>query len=185
MKLKERFNKEIAPQLKKELNLGNLHSVPRFKKIVVNAGLGSIYTSGTKDFSEFVDNFKKITGQKPVITKSKKAISNFKLREGMPNGITVTLRGERMYDFLDKFIHVVAPRIRDFRGFSRKSFDGNGNYSAGISEHLVFPEINPDDIVKIHGMQICITTTAQNDKEGYKMMELIGFPFKKKPKKQQ
>lgn len=179
MKLKERFEKEIAPQLKKDLNLKNVHAVPRFSKIVVNAGLGNFYTSGTKDFSEFIDNFKLITGQKPVITKSKKSISNFKIREGMPNGLTVTLRGERMYDFLDKLVNVVAPRIRDFRGFSRKSFDGHGNYSAGISEHMVFPEINPDDIVKIHGIQVCITTSAENDESGYKLLESIGFPFKK------
>lgn len=183
MKLKERFNKEIAPKLKKDLKLDNMHSVPRFKKIVVNTGLGSIYTSGTKDFSEFIENFKIITGQKPVITKAKKSISNFKIREEMPNGLTVTLRGERMYDFLEKFVHVVAPRIRDFRGFSPKSFDGNGNYSAGITEHVVFPEINPDDIVKVHGLQICINTTAENDEHGYKLLEAIGFPFKKKAAK--
>lgn len=182
MKLKERFEKEIAPKLKKELGLKNVHSVPRFKKVVINAGLGTIYTSGTKDFSEFIENFKIITGQKPVVTKAKKAISNFKIREDMPNGITVTLRGERMYDFIEKFVHVVSPRIRDFRGFSTNSFDGHGNYSVGISEHTVFPEINPDDIVKVHGMQICINTTAENDEDGYKLLSEIGFPFKKKTK---
>jgi large subunit ribosomal protein L5 len=182
MKLKERFENEIAPKLKKELKLKNVHAVPEFNKIVVNAGLGNFYTSGTKDFSEFIDNFKSITGQKPVVTKTKKSISNFKIREDMPNGMMVTLRGERMYDFLEKLIHVVFPRIRDFRGFSPKAFDGRGNYSVGIREHVVFPEINPDDIVKVHGMQICITTTATNDEEGYKLLESVGFPFKKKAK---
>jgi len=179
MKLQERFKKEIAPALQKKLGTKNVSAVPTLKKVTVNAGLGSFYTSGTKDFSEFIDNIKAITGQKPVVTKSKKAISNFKIRIGMPNGIMVTLRGPRMWDFINKLVNVVMPRIRDFRGISKKAFDGKGNYAFGIKEHLVFPEINPDDIVKIHGLQVCITTTAKNNEDGLCLLEALGFPFKK------
>jgi len=179
MKLKERFKKEIAHYLKEKLGVKNVNAVPTLKKVTVNAGLGNFYTSGTKDFSEFADNIKAITGQKPVITKSKKAISNFKIRIGMPNGIMVTLRGERMWDFINKLVNVVMPRIRDFRGISKKAFDGKGNYSFGIKEHLVFPEINPDDIVKIHGLQVCILTSAKNNDEGLALLTALGFPFKK------
>ena len=179
MKLKERFKTEIAKELQKTLGLKNVNAIPTLKKVTVNAGLGHFYTSGTKDFTEFTDNIKAITGQKPVITKSTKAISNFKIRIGMPNGIMVTLRGERMWDFINKLVNVVMPRIRDFRGISRKAFDGKGNYSFGIKEHLVFPEINPDDIVKIHGLQICINTTAKNNEEGLALLTALVFPFKK------
>lgn len=178
-KLKERYIKEIAPQLMKDLGLKNINAVPRLEKVTVNAGLGNFYTSGTKDFSEFVDNFKSITGQKPVVTKARKAISNFKIREQMPNGVTVTLRGKRMYDFIDKLVNIVFPRTRDFRGISPKAFDRKGNYAVGIKEHMVFPEINPDDIVKIHGLQVCINTTAKNDEEGFALLKALGFPFKK------
>jgi large subunit ribosomal protein L5 len=181
MKLKERYLKEIAPNLQKDLGIKNINAVPRLSKVTVNAGLGSFYTSGTKDFSEFVANIAAITGQKPVVTKAKKAISNFKIREEMPNGVTVTLRGERMYDFIDKLVNIVFPRTRDFRGISEKSFDGKGNYSIGIKEHIVFPEINPDDIVKIHGLQACIGTTAKNNEEGLALLRALGFPFKKNP----
>jgi large subunit ribosomal protein L5 len=179
MKLKERFIKEIIPQLQKELGIKNINAVPKLKKVIVNAGLGHFYTSGTKDFSEFANNIALITGQKPIITKAKKAISNFKIRAGMPNGVMVTLRGERMYDFIEKLVNVVLPRTRDFRGISPKAFDGKGNYTVGIKEHIVFPEINPDDIVKIHGLQICINTTAKNDEEGHALLKALGFPFKK------
>lgn len=180
--LKERFNKEIAPKLKEELGIKNLNAVPKLKKITVNAGLGSIYSSGVKDFSGFVDNFRAITGQNPVIRNSKKAISNFKLRQGMPNGIMVTLRGDRMYDFINKLVHIVFPRVRDFRGISPKAFDGQGNYSVGFKEHIVFPEINPDDMAKVHGIQICINTTAKNNEEGRALLNALGFPFKKDAK---
>lgn len=180
MKLKERYYKEILPAVQKELGIKNVSAVPKITKVIVNAGLGSAYTSGTKDFSEFVENFKAITGQTPVIRKSTKAISNFKLREGLPNGVMVTLRGERMYDFINKLVHIVFPRIRDFRGISNKSFDGRGNYSVGLKEHTVFPEINPDDLSKIHGLQICINTNAKNDKDALALLTAFGFPFKKK-----
>jgi len=180
MKLKERYSKEILPALQKDLGIKNVNAVPKVTKVIVNAGLGSAYTSGIKDFSEFVENFKAITGQAPIIRKSKKAISNFKLREGLPNGVMVTLRGEKMYNFLDKLINIVFPRIRDFRGIPRKSFDGKGNYSVGIKEHTVFPEINPDDLNKIHGLQICINTNAGNDENALALLTALGFPFKKK-----
>lgn len=180
MTLKEKYQKEILPALQKELGIKNVNAVPKVTKVVVNAGLGSMYTRGVKDFTEFVENFKAITGQTPIVRKSKKAISNFKLREGLPNGVMVTLRGNRMYDFLNRLVNVVFPRTRDFRGISRKAFDGNGNYSVGITEHTVFPEINPDDLVKIHGLQVCINTTAKNDEEGMALLTALGFPFKKK-----
>lgn len=176
---KERYEKEIVPKLMKELGIKNKNAVPKLNKITVNAGLGTIYTSGTKDFSEFVENFRLITGQQPIINVTKKAISNFKLREGMPNGISVTLRGKRMYDFIEKLVHIVFPRVRDFRGISPKSFDGNGNYTVGLKEHTVFPEINPDDLVKIHGIQVCINTSANNNEEGSALLKAFGFPFKK------
>lgn len=176
---KERYEKEIVPQIMKELGIKNINAVPKINKITVNAGLGSMYTSGVKDFTEFVDNFRLITGQKPVINNSKKAISNFKIREGMPNGVSVTLRGKRMYDFIEKLVHIVFPRVRDFRGISPKAFDGNGNYSVGLKEHTVFPEINPDDLVKLHGIQVCINTSAKNDDEGRALLKAFGFPFKK------
>jgi len=180
MKLKDRYYKEILPALQKELGIKNVNAVPKITKVIVNAGLGSAYTSGAKDFTEFVENFKAITGQTPVIRKSTKAISNFKLREGLPNGVMVTLRGERMYDFINKLVNIVFPRIRDFRGISNKSFDGKGNYSVGLKEHTVFAEINPDDLSKIHGLQICINTNAKNDKNALALLTAFGFPFKKK-----
>ncbi|MFC1655559.1 50S ribosomal protein L5 [Patescibacteria group bacterium] len=178
-KLKDRFSKEIASQLQKDLGIKNVSAIPKMTKVTVNAGLGSLYTSGSKDFSEFAANISAITGQKPLIIKAKKAISNFKIREGMPNGIMVTLRGERMYDFIEKLVSVIFPRTRDFRGISPKSFDGKGNYSVGIKEHIVFPEINADDIVKIHGLQVCINTSAKNNEEGLALLKALGFPFKK------
>lgn len=179
---KERYEKEIVPKLREELGIKNTNAVPKLNKITVNAGLGHFYTAGTKDFSEFVENFRQITGQKPVINNAKKAISNFKIREGMPNGVSVTLRGKRMYDFIEKLVHIVFPRVRDFRGISPKAFDGNGNYSIGLKEHTVFPEINPDDIVKIHGIQVCINTSAKNDNEGRALLTAFGFPFKRASK---
>ena len=179
---KERYEKEIVPKLMEELGIKNTNAIPKLNKITINAGLGTMYTSGTKDFSEFVENFRLITGQNPVVNKAKKAISNFKLREGLPNGISVTLRGKRMYDFVEKLVHIVFPRVRDFRGISDKSFDGNGNYSIGLREHTVFPEINPDDIVKIHGIQVCINTTAKNNDEGRALLKAFGFPFKRASK---
>lgn len=179
MNLKDQYNKKLAPKIKEELGIKNIYAVPKLEKVTVNAGLGRFYTAGTKDFTEFIENFKAFTGQAPVVTKAKKAISNFKLREGMPVGLKVTLRGKRMYDFVNKLVNVVFPRVRDFRGISPKAFDGNGNYSVGIQEHTVFSEINPDDIVKIHGLEVVLSTSAKDDKEGYTLLKNLGFPFKK------
>ncbi|MBU1992681.1 MAG: 50S ribosomal protein L5 [Patescibacteria group bacterium] len=176
--LKTRFYKEIAPKLKEELGLKNIMAVPKIEKVQINVGTGSILQGG-KDNSQILENIAAITGQRPVTTKAKKAISNFKIREGLGVGVTVTLRGKRMYDFINKLVNVVFPRVRDFRGISPKSFDGQGNYTVGIKEHVVFLEINPDDMEKIHGLQITVSTTAKNDEEGRALLSALGFPFKK------
>ena len=168
---------EVIPKVMKTLNLKNIHSAPIIKKVKVCVGIGSM-TKQTKDFSAVVDNIAKITGQKPVINQSKIAVSNFKLRKGMPVGISVTLRGKRAHDFVEKLVHIVFPRVRDFRGISRKSFDGCGNYNVGFKEMLVFPEINMDDVTNTHGVQVTIVTSANNNKEGMTLLEEIGFPFK-------
>lgn len=179
--LHEQFRKEIAPNLVKELGIKNSLAVPRMTKVKVNVGMGT-YLSGSKDYSEIVKNITEITGQKPIVTRSRKAISNFKIRIGLPIGVAVTLRKKRMYDFINKLVNVVLPRTRDFRGLSPRSFDGKGNYSLGISEFTVFPEIRPEDIVKNHGVEITIVTSAKNDKEGYLLLKNLGFPFKKEKK---
>lgn len=177
--LKQYYLKELLPQVQKELGIKNPMAVPRLKKIHINVGIGNIMTKGNKDYESIVNNITAIAGQKPVVTKAKKAISNFKTRKGLPVGITVTLRGERMYDFFKKFVNIVLPRVRDFRGLSRKSFDDKGNYSIGLTEHTVFPEINADDIVKLHGMQVTICTSAKSKEEGYALLKAFRFPFKK------
>lgn len=180
--LKEKFQKEIAPELKKQLNIKNINAVPKLSKITINAGIGKLLAGG-KDYSDIEKNILQIAGQKPVVAKAKKAISNFKLREGMPVGIHVTIRGNKMYDFVSKFVNIVLPRTRDFRGISPKSFDGKGNYSVAIKEHTVFPEINPDDIIKLHGLQITFVTTAKNNDDAYLMLKMMGFPFQEKKSK--
>lgn len=174
----ETFSKEVIPALQKELGIKNKMAVPRLDKVKLNVGIGTI-TKNTKDFSDVVSNVAKITGQKPVVTNAKMAISNFKLRKGMPTGITVTLRGKRMYEFIYRLVNIVLPRVRDFRGLNPKSFDGHGNYSVGFKEALVFPEINPDDVLNVHGIQVTVATTAKNDEEGRALLTQIGFPFKK------
>ncbi len=179
--LKERFKQEIAPELQKELKIKNLNAVPKLKKVVINVGIGKLLAGG-KDYSEIEENIKLIAGQKPIVTRSRKSISNFKLREGQPVGITVTLRGDSMYDFTSKLVNIVLPRTRDFRGISNRSFDGQGNYSLAIREHTVFPEINPDDIIKLHGIQLTFVTSAQDNEGGYQLLKALGFPFQ--PKKE-
>lgn len=174
----ETFNKEVIPALQKELGIKNPMAVPRILKVKLNVGIGTL-TKNTKDYSDVVNNVTKISGQKPVVTNAKIAISNFKLREGMPTGVTVTLRGKNMYEFIYRLVNIVFPRVRDFRGISPKSFDGQGNYSIGFKEAIVFPEINPDDVLNSHGIQITIATTAKNDEEGMALLTKIGFPFKK------
>lgn len=178
MLLYERMKSEVCPAVQKELGLKNPMSVPRVKYIKVNVGIGTL-GKNTKDFSEVIDNVAKITGQKPVLTKAKMAVSNFKLRKGMPAGIVVTIRGKMAYDFIDRIVNVVLPRVRDFRGLSMKSFDGSGNYSIGFKEALVFPEISPDDITNVHGVQVTIITSAKSDDEGKVLFRAMGFPFKK------
>lgn len=178
MSFYEIFKSEIVAALKEEMGLKNVMAVPRVKKVKVNVGIGSL-TKSTKDFSDVVENVAKITGQKPVVTKAKKAISNFKLRQGMPTGITVTLRGKLMYEFLYRLINIVFPRVRDFRGLSSRSFDGQGNISVGFKEALVFPEINPDDVLNVHGIQVTVVTTAKTDEEGRTLLLKMGFPLKK------
>lgn len=178
MSLYARMKSELAPALKKELGLKNIFAAPRIQMVKVNVGIGTL-SKTTKDFSEVISNVTKITGQKPVITKAKMAVSNFKLREGMPTGITVTLRGKRAYDLVERLVNIVLPRVRDFRGLSAKAFDGHGNYSVGFKEALVFPEVNPDDVTNVHGIQVTIVTTAKNNEEGIALLKKIGFPFKK------
>jgi len=170
---------DIQKQLSEVLDQKNPMALPRITKITVSAGIGKMYNKDKKVVQEVEENLRAIAGQKPVVTKARLSISNFKLREDMPTGVTVTLRGKRMYDFLNNFIHIVCPRIRDFQGFSERSMDGKGNISLGIKEHLVFPEINPDDLVTIHGLQINIQTSAQNNQEGVELLKLYNFPFKK------
>ncbi|HLG25302.1 MAG TPA: 50S ribosomal protein L5 [Candidatus Gracilibacteria bacterium] len=176
MTLREKFVKEIAPALQKELGIKNVWAVPRLKFVKLNVGLGP-YIAAKKDYSDIITNLGLITGQKPVVTKAKKSISNFKIREGLAVGVTVTIRGKRMYDFVSKLVNITFPRVRDFRGISPKGFDGHGSYTVGISENTVFPEINPDNIEKIHGLQITFVTTAKDDESGRKLLKAMGFPF--------
>ena len=178
LQLKEHFYTNLLPALKKDLGVKNVWQVPRITKIKLNVGLGSFIAS-KKDYSEVVENLAAVAGQKPVITKARKAISNFKIKQNQPIGVTVTLRGKKMYDFLTKLINITFPRIRDFRGVSQKAFDGHGNYTIGITETTVFPEINPDSIDKIHGIEITIVTTAQDNESGKKLLQAFGFPFQK------
>ena len=173
------FKEEILPKLQKELGGKNIMALPRVEKIMINVGIGSYIRAHGKDFSNVIENITAITGQKPVVKHATKSVSNFKLREGQPVGLYVTLRGEKMYHFLSKLVNVIFPRVRDFRGISKKSFDGNGNYSIGFKEHVVFPEISPDDVMKLHGLQVVLQTSARNDEEGLALLTALGFPFKK------
>ena len=174
--LRENFFKNIVPALQKDLGAKNTWAVPRVTKVKLNAGIGK-FTGTGKDYTHIADSVTAIAGQKAMVAKARIAISNFKLKKGQPVGIYVTLRGKRMYDFLNKLVNVVFPRVRDFRGINPKSFDGKGNYTVAIKENTVFPEINPDDLNKIHGFEITIVTTAKNDEEGYKLLKALGFPF--------
>ena len=177
-RLKVRYQKEIVPAMMKEFNYSNVMQVPRLSKIAVNIGLGEALQN-SKAIEAATSDLATITGQKPVVTKARKSIAVFKLREGMPIGAMVTLRGNRMWDFLDRFINIVLPRQRDFQGISPDSFDGRGNYSVGLREQLVFPEIDYDKIDKIRGMEITIVTTAETDEEARRMLALMDMPFKR------
>jgi large subunit ribosomal protein L5 len=176
--LKERYVEEIVPALAKSLNMDNIMQVPRIEKIVVNIGVGEALDNA-KALDSAVADMTQITGQKPIVTRARKSIANFKLREGRQIGVKVTLRGERMWAFLDRLMNIALPRVRDFRGISPNSFDGRGNYTLGLHEQLVFPEINYDTIDKIRGMEVSIVTTARTDEEGRQLLQLIGMPFKK------
>ncbi len=177
-RLKEKYAKETVPQLSKEFGYANVMEAPRLKKVVLNIGLGEALQN-PKAIEAAEHDMTAIAGQHPVVTKSRKSIANFKLRVGMPVGVTVTLRGERMYYFVDKLFNAVLPRIRDFQGMPRDSFDGRGSYSMGLKEQIIFPEIEYDKVDKVRGLQITITTTARNDEEGRRLLELLGMPFRK------
>ena len=176
-RLKEQYRNELIDELKNQLNINNTNAVPNLEKIVINIGDGKAATDG-RALESMVDELTAISGQKPVIRRSKKSIAGFKIREGMPIGVSVTLRGNRMWEFYDRFVQVVVPRIRDFRGFSKKSFDGNGNFSLGLNEQLVFPEVEYDKVRDIRGMNITICTTASDNQDGYGLLKTLGFPFR-------
>ncbi|MBI1823240.1 MAG: 50S ribosomal protein L5 [Nitrospirae bacterium] len=176
--IKIKFSKEVTPALMSEFSFKSVMQVPRLEKIVINVGMGEAI-SNMKLLDEAAKELGMITGQKPVITKSKKSIAGFKLREGMPIGCKVTLRGERMYEFFHRLLHAALPRIRDFRGVSTKSFDGRGSYTLGVKEQLIFPEIKYDEIAALHGMDITIVTTAKNDDQGRALLRHLGMPFRK------
>lgn len=176
--LRERYQKEVAPALMKSLNLTNVMQVPRIKKVVVNVGVGEALDN-PKALEAAVEDITMITGQKPVIAKARKSIAAFKLREGRAIGVKVTLRGERMWSFLDRLMNIALPRVRDFRGVPPDAFDGRGNYTLGLREQLVFPEIDYDKIDKLRGLEISIVTSARTDEEGRQLLKLLGMPFKK------
>jgi large subunit ribosomal protein L5 len=176
-RLKERFQAEIMPALMKELGFTNPMQVPRLDKVVVNMGLGEAIQNG-KILDASVEQLAQITGQKPVITKARKSIANFKLRQGQSIGAMVTLRGDRAYEFLDRLVNVALPRVRDFKGVSPKAFDGKGNYTLGIREQIIFPEINYDKVERIKGLNVTVVTTARNDEEGRALLRLLGMPFR-------
>jgi large subunit ribosomal protein L5 len=176
-RLKVRYREELVAHLKKELGLRSAMEVPRIEKIVVNMGLGEALANN-KLLESAVDQLGAITGQKPVVTRSRKAIANFKLRENQPIGVMVTLRGERMFEFLDRLINVALPRVRDFKGISPKAFDGRGNYTLGVREQIIFPEVNYDQIEKVKGLNVSIVTTAGSDERGLALLKAFGVPFR-------
>ena len=176
-RLKEYYKKEVVPALVKEFGYKNMMQVPKLDKIVVNMGLGEAIQN-VKALDSAADEISRITGQKPVITKAKKSISTFKLRQGMSIGCRVTLRGDRMYEFFDRFVNIALPKVRDFRGISPKSFDGRGNFATGLREQIIFPEIEYDKIEKTRGMNIVITTTAKTDDEARYLLKIMGMPFR-------
>jgi large subunit ribosomal protein L5 len=173
-RLKEKYTKEVVPKLMKELGITNPMRVPRLVKVVVNMGIGIAEKDAMKIH---VEELAKITGQKPVVTKARKSISNFKLREGMSIGAKVTLRGARMYEFMDRLISAALPRIRDFRGLPANSFDGRGNYTMGVKEQTIFPEIDPNNVTAVQGMDITVVTTAEEDREARELLRMLGMPF--------
>ncbi len=177
-RMKEMYQKEVVPSLLKTLDLTNVMQAPRIEKVVLNIGLGEV-KENPKALEAAVRDLETITGQKPIVTKAKKSIANFKLREGVEIGAKVTLRGDRMWSFLDRLMNIVLPRVRDFRGISPNAFDGRGNYTLGLREQLIFPEIEYDSIDKVRGMEITIVTTAQTDEQARALLQMLGMPFRK------
>ncbi len=178
--LQQRYQTEVVAQLRQEFSLKNIMQVPHIEKVVINIGVGSETQNDSKAVDAALNDLTIIAGQKPVVAKARKSISNFKLREGRPIGVKVTLRGERMWSFLDRLMNVALPRVRDFRGVTPNAFDGRGNYTLGLREQLVFPEIDYDKIDKVRGMEITVVTTANNDEQGRRLLQLLGMPFMKK-----
>lgn len=176
--LQEQYEKEVMAHLKKELGIDNVHALPKLLKVNVNVGIGSLYTSGNKDYSYIEESIMNITGQRPKMIKARKSVSNFKLREGMPNGLSVTLRGKRMYDFIYKLVNIALPRVRDFRGITVKGFDGRGNFSLGLKDVTIFPSVNHDSLSRAHGLQINVCTSAEDSRSAYVLLKALGFPFK-------
>jgi len=178
IKLKQKYYDEVRPELIKRFGYDNVWAAPRLEKVVINQGLGEA-KEDVRILEKAAEEIRQITGQKPVITRAKKSVSNFKLRQGMPIGLKVTLRGDRMWIFLEKLINVALPRIRDFRGINPNGFDGRGNYNLGVREQLIFPEISYDQVDAVRGMDIAVVTTAETDEEAKALLELLGFPFRK------
>lgn len=176
-RIRKRYQEEVVPYLIKHFNYTNVNQVPKLVKITLNTGLGDC-KDNAKSVQLVQEEMKQIAGQKPVLTKAKKSVANFKVRQGMTVGIKVTLRGDRMYDFLDKFISIALPRVRDFKGVPSKSFDGRGNYAMGVKEQLIFPEISYDQVEKVRGFDICFVTTAKTDEEARELLKALGMPFK-------
>lgn len=176
-RVKEAYGKEVIPHLMKHFKYTNVNQVPKLVKIIINSGLGDI-KDNAKSIQIAQEELKAIAGQKPIIIKAKKSVANFKVREGMTVGMKVTLRGDRMYDFYDKFVSIALPRVRDFRGVSANSFDGRGNFALGIKEQLVFPEISYDQVESVRGFDICFVTTAKTDEEARELLRAMGMPFK-------
>ena len=175
-RLKETYNNDVAPALMKKFGYKSVMQIPTLDKVVINVGCGEA-RENPKAIDAIVGDISKITGQKPVVCLAKKSVANFKLREGMPNGVKVTLRGERMYEFIDRLFNLALPRVRDFRGINPNSFDGRGNYSLGVREQLIFPEIEYDKVDKIRGMEMIFVTTAKTDEEAKELLRLLGMPF--------
>lgn len=178
LNMKEQYKKEVVPALQKEFSYKNVMQVPRIEKVTLNMGVGEA-VGDKKLIENAVADLERLSGQKPVVTKARKSVAGFKIREGWPIGCKVTLRGDRMWDFLDRLVHIAIPRVRDFRGLNPKSFDGRGNYSMGVREQIIFPEIDYDRVDKIRGLDITITTSAETDDEGRELLKAFGFPFKK------
>ncbi len=176
-RLQRHYQERVRPTLMAELNLENVHEIPRITKVVVNVGVGEA-SRNQKLLDSVIEEVQTITGQKPVVTRARKSIAGFSLREGMPVGVSVTLRRSRMYEFLDRLIGVAIPRVRDFRGIPSRSFDGRGNYTLGVREQIIFPEINYDDVQKVHGMDITVVTSTDKDDEAFALLREMGFPFR-------